>query len=41
MTPLIEAAAKACKKTVVVMVSPGAVLTPWRCGVTCFCFGCL
>ena len=30
MTPLIQAAAKACKKTVVVMVSPGTVLTPWR-----------
>jgi len=30
MTPLIQAAAAACKKTVVVMVSPGAVLTPWR-----------
>jgi beta-glucosidase len=30
MTPLIEAVARACKKTVVVMVSPGAVLTPWR-----------
>ena len=30
MTPLITAAAAACKKTVVVMVSPGAVLTPWR-----------
>ena len=30
MTPLIEAAAAACKQTVVIMVSPGAVLTPWR-----------
>jgi hypothetical protein len=30
MTPLIEATAAACKQTVVVMVSSGAVLTPWR-----------
>lgn len=30
MTPLIDAVATACKKSVVVMVSPGAVLTPWR-----------